>query len=404
MAGPLQGLRVVELSHEHAAWAGKLLTDLGAETVVVEPPGGSRQRTYGPFVDDEPGPERSLWWWYYNTAKRSVVLDLDRADDRERLLRMLDDADVVVEAEAPGRLAALGLGHEVLAARNPRLVHAAVTPFGQASARSHEPVTDLTLLAEGGPVWMCGYDDRELPPVRGGGNQAFHTGSHLAVMGVLAALLEREVSGRGQFVDVSIVAALNHTTEVGTYGYLGAGVVPLRQTGRHASHLVSQPVQALCADGRHVTTGLPPRSPKEFAALAEWMESLGLLEDFPLGFLLQLGAERASISLVEIATDPMVAEIFGAGREGLFFVASHVTAYEFFVGAQSRGMACGLIAAPEEVLDDPHQRARGFAVEVHHHDLDRSVVYPGAPYRFTGTPWELRGPAPHLGEHQDLAP
>ena len=76
MAGPLEGLRVVELSHESCAWAGKLLADLGAETIVVEPPGGSAQRGYGPWLDGEPGPERSLWWWHYNTNKRSVVLDL----------------------------------------------------------------------------------------------------------------------------------------------------------------------------------------------------------------------------------------------------------------------------------------------------------------------------------------
>ncbi len=74
--GPLAGVRVVELSHEHVAFAGKLLADLGAEVTVVEPPGGSAQRAFGPFLDDEPGPERSLWWWHYNTSKRSVVADL----------------------------------------------------------------------------------------------------------------------------------------------------------------------------------------------------------------------------------------------------------------------------------------------------------------------------------------
>ena len=97
--GPLDGVRVVELSHERGAWAGKLLADLGAEVVVVEPPGGSIQRRYGPFVDDEPGPERSLWWWYYNTSKRGVVADLDQ--DREQLLALVAGADVFIEAEAP---------------------------------------------------------------------------------------------------------------------------------------------------------------------------------------------------------------------------------------------------------------------------------------------------------------
>ena len=105
LMGPLDGVRVVELTHEHVAWAGKLLADLGADVVVVEPPGGSPQRSFEPFLDDEPGPERSLWWWHYNTSKRSVVADL--AADRERdRWRCVADADVFIEGEAPGTLAA----------------------------------------------------------------------------------------------------------------------------------------------------------------------------------------------------------------------------------------------------------------------------------------------------------
>src|SRR2546423_1284658 len=119
MAGPLTGLTVVELSHEACAWAGKLLADLGAEAVVVEPPGGSAQRRHGPWLDDEPGPERSLWWWYYNTNKQSVVLDLDDAGDRDRFVRLVETADILLDGEPPGRLAALGVDHADLARRNP---------------------------------------------------------------------------------------------------------------------------------------------------------------------------------------------------------------------------------------------------------------------------------------------
>src|SRR3954454_20427810 len=114
LMGPLDGVRVVEISHERGAWAGKLLGDLGAEVVVVEPPGGSVQRTYGPFLDDEPGPERSFWWWYYNTSKRGVVADLGA--DRDRLLALIAQADVLVEAEAPGVLDGAGLGWAAVSA------------------------------------------------------------------------------------------------------------------------------------------------------------------------------------------------------------------------------------------------------------------------------------------------
>src|SRR3954447_8572562 len=108
-AGPLAGLRVVELASDFAALAGKMLGDLGAEVVVVEPPGGHGSRAYGPFVDDQPDPERSLWWWYYNTSKLGVVFDIDTADGRDTFRALAATADIVVEAEPPGRLAGLHL-------------------------------------------------------------------------------------------------------------------------------------------------------------------------------------------------------------------------------------------------------------------------------------------------------
>jgi len=107
--GPLQGVRVVELSHEHAAWAAKLVADLGADVTVVEPPGGSAQRGFGPFVDGQPGPEHSLWWWHYNTSKHSVVADLSTPEDQARVRALLADADVCIVGDAEDALATAGL-------------------------------------------------------------------------------------------------------------------------------------------------------------------------------------------------------------------------------------------------------------------------------------------------------
>jgi len=397
--GPLGGVRVVEISHERGAWAGKLLADLGAEVVVVEPPGGSVQRTYGPFVDDEPGPERSLWWWYYNTSKRGVVADL--AADRDRLLALIAEADVLIEAEAPGVLDAAGLGWAVVSAANPRLVMASITLFGQSSSRSHEPSTELTVMAEAGPVWSCGYDDHELPPVRGGGNQGYHTACHWAVMSVLVALLHREETGQGQYIDVSMHAASNVTTEMATYGYLASGAEVQRQTGRHALHVLSQPTQVRCHDGHYVNTGVPPRSPAEFAKVLDLLDRKGLRDEFALSGLLELGAERESLSLADIEVDPVVAEIYGAAREFLWFLAEHLDAYDFFVETQRIGIATGVIYTPSEALADPHFVARGFPAEIEHPELGRRITYPGAPYRFTVTPWSASR-APLLGEHQAL--
>ena len=400
MSGALEGLRVVELASEHAAWAGKLLGDLGADVIVVEPPGGHPSRAYGPFLDDEPGPGRSLFWWNYNTTKRSVVLDLERGDDATRFRELVSTADVVLEGEPPGRLAALGVDHEQLRAEHPELVWVAVTPFGRNTSRAQDPATDLTLLAGGGPAWNCGYDDHTIPPVRGGGNQAFHIASVFAVMSALTAILQRDVSGRGQFVDVSMHAAANVTTESGSFDWLVAKNTVIRQTGRHALASVTQETQVQCVDGRYVNTGFPPRHVKDFESLRDWVEELGLRDQFDDIVLLDLAIERGGISLGELREDPLIAEIYGAGRGALVFLAAHLTPEEFFLGAQTRGLAVGAVWSPEEAFTNEHFVARGFPVGVEHEDIGRTVTYPGAPFLAPQSPWRISRRPPHVGEHQ----
>jgi crotonobetainyl-CoA:carnitine CoA-transferase CaiB-like acyl-CoA transferase len=396
--GPLDGVSVVELAHEHVAWAGKLLADLGADVVVVEPPGGAAQRSAGPYLDDEPGPERSLSWWHYNTGKHSVVADLER--DREKVAALVGASDVLLEAEPPGRLGGLGMGWDRLSPRHPRLIMVSVTPFGQESRRSAEPLTELTLMAEGGPVWSCGYDDHDLPPVCGGGNQGLHMACHWAVMGLLVALMERERSGRGQHIDVSMSAANNVTTEMASYGWLAAAEEMRRQTGRHAAPRPTAPTQVRCRDGRYVTTGVPPRDPGTFARVVELLERRGLRDEFPLTALLEMGAEREHLSYADIATDPLVGEMLAAGRAVLSFLAERLDAYDFFSETQRIGVATGVVYTPGEAMRDPNAVARDFPTPVHHPELARDLTYPGPPYRFSGTPWSTRR-APMLGEHQD---
>jgi benzylsuccinate CoA-transferase BbsE subunit len=400
LPGPLDGIRVVEIASEHAAWAGKLLADLGADVIVVEPPGGHPSRAYGPFLDDEPGLERSLYWWHYNTSKRSVVLDLADAGDGARFRRLAGESDVVLEGEQPGRLAALGLDHEQLRADHPELIWVAVTPFGRTTSRAHDPATDMTLLAGGGPVWNCGYDDHTIPPVRGGGNQAFHIASVFAVMSTLTALLQRDVSGHGQFVDVSMHAAANVTTESGSFDWLVARNTVIRQTGRHALTFVSQETQVRCIDGRYVNTGFPPRHVKDFESLRDWVDELGLREQFDDIVLLDLAVERGGVSLADLQEDPLVAEIYGSGRSALVYLAEHLTPEEFFLGAQQRGLAVGAVWSPEEAMTNEHFVARGFPVEVDHDDIGRMITYPGAPFVSARSPWRISRRPPHVGEHQ----
>jgi benzylsuccinate CoA-transferase BbsE subunit len=401
LPGALAGVRVVEVASAHAAWAGKMLADLGADVVVVEPPGGHSSRAFGPFVDDEPGPERSLFWWHYNTSKRSVVLDLDDPGDGRRFRDLVGRADLVLEGEEPGRLAAVGLDHAELRAGHEELIWVSVTPFGRSTSRAHEPATDLTLLAGGGPAWSCGYDDHTLPPVRGGGNQAFHIAGTFAVLSALTALLQRDVSGRGQFVDVSMHAAANVTTESGTFDWLVARNTVIRQTGRHALAMVTQETQVRCADGRYVNTGFPPRHVKDFANLRDWIDELGYRDECEDVVLLDLAIERGGVSLGELREDPLISEIYGAGRGALVFLAEHLSADEFFVGAQRRGLAVGAVYSPEEAFTSEHFVARGYPVEVRHEDLGRTVAYPGAPFRAPRSPWRISRRAPHVGEHTD---
>ena len=398
----LDDLRVIELCDERGAWCGKLLADMGADVIKIEPPQGDPTRKYEPFLDDEPDDERSLWFWYYNTSKRSVVLDLDTRRGQANFRRLVESADIVIETDDQGRLEELELDYEDFRDEQSDLIWASITPFGRNSVRSGEVHTDLTLAANGGFSWMNGYDDHSLPPVRGGGPQAWHTGSHYAFMSILAALLERNQSGEGQFIDVNINASINVTTEAGSYVWLVAHGTVQRQTGRHAGVQPSMPSQLKCADGRYVNTGVPPRRPAEFGLVHDWLEAEGLLDEFLEAPLLLAGAALESFSLAEAMVDEEKQAIFAAGRDAFNLIASKIPAYDFFKKGQEFGFQVGIIHSPEEALDDPHFIARGMQRSIHHPELDRNIIYPGPPYQLSRGGWDISRRPPLLGEHTDL--
>lgn len=396
----LEGIRVIEIANERISFAGKLLADMGADVILVEPPQGDVSRTYPPFLDDQPNRNRSLYFWHYNTSKRGVTLDLD--NETERFKQLIATSDVLLESEPIARLSSLHLDYEDLRSLHDGLIHVAVTPYGRNNPLSDHPTTDLTLMAAGGPPWSCGYDDHDLAPSRGWGNQAFHTASHFAVMSILTALLHRGRGGEGQFIDVSITAALNVTTEAATYSWLVAGATVQRQTGRHASVNPTGETQMQCADGKWVNTGVPPRSAREFVRLLKWIRELGLEDQFPEAVFLEMGgAWEGPFDLSLIGTDDTVTAIFAAGRQGLQTIARNVSAYDFFTGCQGAGLNVGIINSPEEAFEDPHFKARGFHVEVEHEDIDRTITYPGAPFTLPKAPWQISRRAPDLGEHND---
>jgi crotonobetainyl-CoA:carnitine CoA-transferase CaiB-like acyl-CoA transferase len=395
----MRGLRVVEYADERACYAGKLLADMGADVIKVEPPAGDPTRSYQPFLGDTPDPERSLYFLHYNANKQGIVLDLETAAGCDAFRRLVATADFLIETASPGYMAERNIDYADLAPHNPGLIHIAVTPFGRDMPRAGEHATDLTIFSNGGVTWMNGYDDHSLPPVRGGGNQACHTGAHFAVMSGLVALLHRDNTGRGQFIDVNMNAAANVTTEAGSYTWLVSQETVQRQTGRHAAVNPSMPSQVQCADGRWVNTGVPPRRPHEFRRIHDWLTSAGFLDDFAEAPILLVGAAREHIDLSRLNEDEEIQAIFGAGRAAMSFIASRLNAYDFFTGAQDRGFQVGIIYSPEEVIQDPHFLARDWPTELEHPELGRTFTYPGAPYRFEKSPWELRTRAPFLGEH-----
>lgn len=403
-ARALDDLRIIEWCDEKGAWAGKLLADMGAELIKIEPPGcGDATRQYGPFVDDSPDPERSLWFWNYNTGKKSVTLDVTSEQGQALFRKLVKSADIVIESQPPGHAASLGIDYDQVAAINPRLIWLSMTSFGRNVSRKDELATDLTLLAGGGIAWMNGYDDHTLPPVRGGGNQGYHTGCHYGVLSLLVALLHRDRTDEGQFIDVNFNAAVNVTTEAGTFQWLVAKQEVQRQTGRHAGLAQSNPSQFECADGRYVNLSFAARKPAMFRVVHDWLGELDLQQTFEATELLQAGMNRGPITIEELRSEPKVRDMLTAARQALVFIAQNINAYDFFRYGQDHGLVVSIIYSPEEMIDDEHFRFRGMAVPVEHPELGRTITYPGSPYKLTKTPWKITRRPPLIGEdNQDV--
>jgi crotonobetainyl-CoA:carnitine CoA-transferase CaiB-like acyl-CoA transferase len=378
LSGPLAGRRVLELAGETGAYCGKLLGDLGADVVKLEPPGGCRGRRVPPFWRDEPGPDASLSFLYANTSKRSVTLDLARAEDRARLLRLARGADLLVETLPPGRLEALGLGFEALRAGNRRLVLTSITGFGQTGPRRAWRSTDLVASALGGAMQVIGEADD--PPLRLAGRQAHVAASLVAASASLVAMLHAARSGEGQRVDVSLleaVASVSHICGVGKL--LDDGIVP-RRAGAGLFASVPSGIYR-CRDG---AAYLMVNRPAHWAALARWVREVTGCEEI-LDPLFE-GPSSRRIPYRELI------DLWLEDFAGRFGVA------ELYEEGQRRHLAVTPVNAAGDVVRDPQLAARGFFVDVDAGPRG-ALRMPGAPYRLAATPWAVRRPAPRPGEH-----
>ena len=391
LPGPLTGLRVLELTGETAQFCGKLMADLGADVIKIEPPGGQENRNIGPFLDDEPHPERSLHFWHYNTSKRGVTIDITKPEGQELFRKLAANAGLVLESLPVGRLAKLGLGYENLSATNPGLIMCSVTPFGQDGPWRDYQTSDLLHLAAGGQMASSGYDTEDVPdapPIAPGGGNAWHIASHYAYIGILAALYHRDFTGEGQYIDVSVHEACSLTTEGAIAIYLSTGEVVRRHTGRHASPDMSPVIQHATNDGGYINT---TRSGSNLTTarvkiLAEWMDSYGLAQDL----------------LDEKFQDPAVVaqsdQHFAAVLKNFFANMPLVEAYE---GGQELNFPWGAVRTMGEIVGDPHLGDRDFFVSVEHPELGREFTYPGPAAIYNGSPWRIYRRAPLIGEHND---
>ena len=381
MDGALSGLRVLDWTSSSAAYCGKLLADLGACVIKVEPPGGDPGRFEAPLFPDPAGlAAASLSFCYENAGKRSVVLDLETESGRDRFRALAADVDLIVESNPVGLLDRLGLGYATLAASNPGLVLTSITGFGQTGPLRGERSNDLIASALGGAMTSIGSP--EDPPVRLASHQTDVITACAAASGSLVALHHRDRSGRGQHVDISsleVVAAISHIAGVGKW--LEDDIIPKRVgTGLVAS----VPSGAyVCKDG---LVYLMVNRPAHWLALAKWINEVTgneevLMEEFH-------GPSSSRLPYRELL-DVFIGDL-----------TAELTVDEAYHEGQRRHIAFTPVNTAARIQDDPQLVARDYFVDLAV-GAGRTLRVPGAPHRPARSGWRVAGPVPEAGEHDE---
>lgn len=364
----LSDLRVLDLSqHLAGPFCTKLFADFGADVIKVEPPGeGDSARQLGPFPNGEPNLEASGVFLYLNTNKRSVTLDINTSTGRELLRQLVAAADIVVESFAVGAMAEMGLGFDTLETLRPGLILTSITPFGQTGPWRHYQATDLITHATSGLSAVNRVQSG--PPLREPGHQTEYQGGAFAFMSTMSAVCYRDIEGVGQHVDIAIqeAAATMIAPEITRVAYAG------RSPGMRLGFLP-------CQDG-YITLNV--RSDQA------WRE----LWDF---FGHPEGAEDKRFITIKDRREHQ------GEMEG--YLSPHLkkfTMAEIFEALQPKRILVGMALDMPRLLDNRHLKAREFFVEAEH-PVAGPVVFPGAPFKMSATPWQLRHLAPQLGQHNE---
>jgi crotonobetainyl-CoA:carnitine CoA-transferase CaiB-like acyl-CoA transferase len=391
MSGNLSGIRVLDLTHEPGHFAAKLLGDLGADVVKVEPPGGDPIRRRGPFWGHADDPERSLVWLAYNTSKRGITLDVTKPRGRDLLFDLAARFDVVLETGAPGELAALGLGWDTLHVRNPRLILCSLTPWGQTGPRAGWRGSDLTVLAMSGNMHCTGDPDRA--PVRCSLPVAHYHASIEAALGVTFALVARENTGRGQHLDVAMHAAMIMPNMATGSMFKTTGNRGQRAGAFFLQGKTTQREIWPCKDGfvSFALRGGPARIPG-LIAMVKFMDENGMASN---ALKTKDWKTYNHNLLTQDEVDALSAE-FGA-----FFASKTMT--ELFTAAVERNLMLAPANTAREIDQSEQLAFREFFVQVDNPGRGR-LRYPGSFAKITSadpqsTAIGIRRPAPRLGEH-----
>jgi CoA:oxalate CoA-transferase len=370
-SGPLAGVRVLDLTWVLSGpYAAMTLCDLGAEVIKVErPPYGDIARTTGPFLGEE-----SAYFISINRGKRSVALDLRTPEGKDAFLRLVEQVDVVLENFTPGVMAKLGLDYETLAARNPRLIMCSVSGFGQTGPDRDLPALDIIVQGMGGVMSITGEPGGR--PVRPGLSLGDIAAGLYAAIAVLAALHERERSGRGQYVDVSMLDCQLAVLENAYTRYFVTGEAPQPLGTRHPS---ATPFQAFPTADGYVVIALSWGTENQWQLLCGILGLTDLIDD-----------ERFETSGKRTANHAALEPILSAAFQ-------QRPAADWLEDLRAAKIPSGPLNTIPRAAALPQVEARGMIVEVEHPKLG-PVKLINHPLKFSRTPTAIQGPPPSVGQ------
>ena len=370
---PLDGIVVIDFSRVLSGpYCTMQLADLGARVIKIEQPGrGDDTRAWGPpFLHGE-----SSYFLSINRNKESLALDLKHPASRRIVGTLLDRADVVVENFRPGTMDRLGFGYAAVTAQRPRIVYCSISGFGQTGPRSAEPGYDAVMQAEGGLMSITG--DRDGPPYRLGVAIADLATALFAVQGILAALIARGKTGRGQLVDLGMLDTVASLLTYQAGIVFATGTSPGRMGNQHPS--IAPYDTFATSDGEFV---LAVGNDEQFRRMALVLEEPGLAGD----------ARFATNSDRVHHYDALRAElrrIFAAWKRDAIVRA-----------LTDAGVPCGAVRSVTETLADPQLAARDMIVPSVH-AIAGDIRLLGNPMKLSATPADIRTPPPALGQHTD---